>query len=94
MVELHLNDYKNAIIDFNSALNLKPDYLQAWGNMGRAKINVNDYEGAINDLTKAISIKKDLATIWYLRGLAYSKLNKQVEAEKDWIEARKLGFKE
>jgi tetratricopeptide (TPR) repeat protein len=94
LVELHLNDYKNAIIDFNSALNLKPDYLQAWGNMGRAKINVNDYEGAINDLTKAISIKKDLATLWYFRGLAYSKLNKQVEAEKDWIEARKLGFKE
>jgi Flp pilus assembly protein TadD len=62
--------------------------------MGRAKINVNNYEGAINDLTKAISIKKDLATLWYFRGLAYSKLNKLAEANEDWAEARKLGFKE
>jgi tetratricopeptide (TPR) repeat protein len=94
LTKYHLNDNKGAINDFNRALDLNPNFLLAWGNRGRTKIDLKDYEGAINDLTKAISIKRDIATVWYLRGLAFSKLNKQVEAESDWAEARKFGFKD
>ena len=94
LTEYHLNNTTGAIADFSRALDLNPDYFLAWGNRGRAKMNLKDYDGAISDFTKALSIKRNIATVLYLRGLAYSKLNRQTEAERDWAGARRLGYRE
>jgi protein O-mannosyl-transferase len=94
MANYHLNKFTEALKDFNRALELKPDFLDSWGNRAMVKIKLKDYNGAIIDLTKAINIKKNLGAAWYYRGIAYFRLNKQIEAETDWAEARKLGFKE
>ena len=75
-------------------MELKQDFFDALKNRGMAKIKMNDNEGAVSDLTAAINLNPNIGITWYYRGLAFSNLNKQPEAEKDWTQARKLGFKE
>jgi protein O-mannosyl-transferase len=94
LAEYYLNNFSSALNDFNIALELKPKFYDALGNRGMAKIKLKDYEGALNDLTKSISIKKDVGMVWYYRGITFYKLNKQAEAEANWAEAKKLGFRE
>jgi tetratricopeptide (TPR) repeat protein len=93
VVKDSLNDFSGAIADFSKALELNQDFFDALKNRGMAKIKMNDNEGAVSDLTTAININPNIGVTWYYRGLAYSKLYKLTEAEKDWEEARKLGFK-
>jgi tetratricopeptide (TPR) repeat protein len=91
--KIQLKDIKGALTDFISAIELKPEFIEAYQNRGVAKMIINDYEGAISDLNIVIRLNPSLAEAYYIRGMAYSKLKKQPEAEKDWAQAKKLGFK-
>lgn len=94
MVKDSLMDFTGAIEDFTRALELKQDFFDALKNRGMTRIIMNDYEGGASDLTAAININPNVGLTWYYRGLAFSKLNKPIEAERDWTQARKLGFME
>jgi tetratricopeptide (TPR) repeat protein len=75
-------------------LELRPNFIDAYINIGITRIELNDYEGAISDLSRAVGLGSKTGEAYYYRGNAYSKLNKQSEAKKDWAEASKLGYKE
>jgi tetratricopeptide (TPR) repeat protein len=51
-----LQDYQSAITDFDSALQLKDDYPDAYGNRGDAKLKTGDTTGACEDWQKAYSL--------------------------------------
>jgi tetratricopeptide (TPR) repeat protein len=93
MAENGLKVFNNALSDFRKALELNPDFFDAYINSGIAKINLNDYEGAISDFNTAIRLDPSSGLAYYNRGTAYSKINKPAEAEKDLSEAHRLGFK-
>jgi len=65
-----LGDKQGAIADYNQAINIKPDYADAYYNRGIAKKNLGDYQGAIADYNQAIKIKPDYADAYNNRGLA------------------------
>lgn len=54
-----INENISAIVDYTSAIKLKPDFQSAYHERGKSKSSLEDYRGAILDFTKAIGIKPD-----------------------------------
>ncbi len=52
-------DFKNAIIDFNKALQINKNDHQAYANRGKAKDELGDLTGALEDLSKAIELNPE-----------------------------------
>jgi tetratricopeptide (TPR) repeat protein len=92
--EYRLKDFNSSLIDFNKSLNLDPNFVDAYLNRGILKIDMADYGGAISDLSMTLSYEAQSGEAYHYMGTAYSKINKQTDAEKCWAEARKLGFVE
>ena len=94
IVKYHLLDIDGAIMDFNTALTLKPDYIDAFLNRGMARIRSGEYEKAIADFTTVINYNPATGAAYYYRGDAYAKMNNAGEANKDKAEAQKLGYQD
>jgi tetratricopeptide (TPR) repeat protein len=93
MTKYFLKDYNGALKDYNSVLVLDPNSAGNWYNSGKTKIELNDFTGAIADFSYALKINPQWGEAYFYRGIAYSKQNKEPEAEKDRAEARRLGYK-
>ena len=67
--------YKNAIVDFDKAIELNPEHVRAYYKRVKAKYHINDYAGAIDDCTHAIKLNPEQAARAYsIRGVAKIKL--------------------
>ena len=49
------------------------------------------YERATEDYDEAIRLKPDISSSYFSRGLAYQKLGKHKESERDYQKAKELG---
>ena len=47
-------DYAGAFSDYTKAIEIKPDYADAYNNRGDTREKLSDYQGALVDYTKAI----------------------------------------
>lgn len=56
-------DFDGALADFNNAIKLKPDYVEAFIGRGSAKYKKHDPEGALVDYEQAAKIKPELVEI-------------------------------
>ena len=65
------------IEDYNKALDLDPNYTEAYYNRGLAKDELQDYEGAIEDYNKALDLDPNDTYAYNNRELALQKLNEQ-----------------
>ena len=81
------NLVKQAIRDFNHALEINPDYVDALVNRGSAYVLQNSYNEALTDLNHALELENKQAEIYNLRGEIYllNKLND--EAIRDFTAA-------
>lgn len=61
-------EYKQAIFDFNKAIQLNPEYARAYFERGFAKYKIRDYIGAIDDYTQAIKFNPQYALAYNNRG--------------------------
>ncbi len=84
----HQNDYKRAIADYDKAIQLKPDYVEAYYNRGLAY--VGDPGRAIADYDKAIQLRPDYSDAYANRGLAYYNKGDYDRAIADYDEAIQL----
>ncbi|MBP0018110.1 MAG: tetratricopeptide repeat protein [Cyanobacteria bacterium SBLK] len=73
-------DFESAIAAWDKAIELKPDYHQAWGNRGLGLKNLGRYEDAIASYDRAIALKADFHKAWYNRGLALDELGRYEDA--------------
>jgi tetratricopeptide (TPR) repeat protein len=89
-----LGDFQGAIKDFDTALNLKPDYYDAWINRGITRGAIRDYLGEIADYSKAIEINPESGRGYFLRGLTKIEINQKKNGCADLYEAQRLGFTE
>ena len=64
------NNFKNAIENFNKAIEINQNYTDAYYNRGIAKFDLSDYHGAIEDYSKAIEINQNYADAYLYRGFA------------------------
>ena len=86
----YCQDYKGAIEDYNKAIELKPNYADAYCNRGISRINLSDYKGAIEDYNKAIELKPDYAEAYNNRGISRKSLSNYKGAIKDYNKAIEL----
>ncbi len=84
-------DFKGAIADYTKAIEINPQYADAYNNRGAAKYSLKDTQGAIADYNKAIEINPQLALAYYNRGNAKHGLRDQPGACADYKKAVSLG---
>ncbi|MEM9543580.1 MAG: tetratricopeptide repeat protein, partial [Cyanobacteria bacterium P01_E01_bin.42] len=75
-----LEQYEEAIISYNKAIEFKPDSHKAWLGCGAALGELERLEEAISSFDKAIEFGSDYHEAWYNRGIALGKLERLEEA--------------
>jgi tetratricopeptide (TPR) repeat protein len=80
LLYLSANQYAKAIASYDKALEIKPDYHEAWNNRGIALRKLGRLEEAIASYDKALEIKPDKDEAWYNRGYALDDLGRLEEA--------------
>lgn len=56
LVKYNLHNHAQAISDFDKAIEINPEYAEAYNLRGASKYNIEDYEGAIEDYSRSIEI--------------------------------------
>jgi tetratricopeptide (TPR) repeat protein len=70
-VRIAIGETEAGLDDFNTALSIQPDLVEAWYNRGNAALlHLHHFEGAIVDFNEAIRLKSDFAPAYCSRGLA------------------------
>ena len=65
-----LGRLEEAVASYDKAVEIKPDYHQAWNNRGIALRKLGRLEEAVASYDKAVEIKPDLHDAWGIRGNA------------------------
>ncbi len=69
-----------AIAYYDQALQIQPDYHQAWNNRGNALSDLGQFEQAIGCFDQALKIQPDVHQAWYNRGNTLSYLGQFEQA--------------
>ncbi len=88
------NNYKDALIDYNKALEIDSDYYLAYNNRANLYLKQNENDVALKDYNKAIKLKPDFVEAYNNRGyvlykkenneMALSDYNKAIELKPDF----------
>ena len=76
-----MEQYERAIEDFNKAIELKPDYAEAYVNRGNSYLGLEEYERAIEDFDKAIKIDPKDVGAYHNRAIAIGQKTMQATLE-------------
>ena len=85
-----VSDFQGAIVDYDAAIRLDPNYSAAYINRGIAKDQLKEHQSAINDYTQAIKLDPKSATAFGNRGWAQQLLRNYADAIRDYDEAIRL----
>jgi tetratricopeptide (TPR) repeat protein len=80
----HLGNDRQAIVDYDKALEINPEYADAYYNRGTIYLHLGNYRQAIRDFDKALSINPIYAMAYHNRGLANSNLGNYQQAIGDY----------
>ena len=90
-----LADYKEAILDYNKALELSPtEICLVYSMRGNAKRNLGDFDGAISDQNKALDFDPLYADGYFNRGIAKFKKGDFDGAIQDYSQVLKINPKD
>ncbi|NET62402.1 MAG: tetratricopeptide repeat protein [Symploca sp. SIO2E6] len=81
---------REAITSYDQAIEIKPDYVNAWNNRGNELGKLGKYTEAIASYEKAIEIKPDHANAWVGRGFALESLKRYDDALESYEKAIQL----
>ncbi|MEE8443338.1 MAG: tetratricopeptide repeat protein, partial [Dehalococcoidia bacterium] len=87
-----LERYERAIRDYEQAISIDPQFADVYYNRGLAYLYLPDLKRAIQDFSTALDFNSGDADAYAYRGLAYTHLSMGTEAQKDFEQARLLGF--
>ncbi|PZV87261.1 TPR repeat protein [Algoriphagus aquaeductus] len=85
-------DYTGAISEYNKAIEIDPNYSDAYHLRGTCKSDLGDHRGAIIDLTKAINLNPKEPMRYTNRGLSKLALGQKEEACLDFSKSGELGY--
>ena len=73
-------EYEEAIVSYDKAVQINPDYSTAWFNRGYALMNLGRDEEALASFDKALQIEPDYYQAWNNRGVVLGNLGRYEEA--------------
>lgn len=82
-----LENSKQAEADYNKAIEINPEYANAYNNRGNIKAKQADYNGAIEDYNRAIELNSQFVEAYCNRGIAKENLGDHYEALEDFDRA-------
>jgi tetratricopeptide (TPR) repeat protein len=71
---MHQKDYECALRSFLTTLQLKPDFIDCYSNLGAAFIMLEKYPEAITALSRFKEARPEIPGTYFYLGLAYDKL--------------------
>jgi tetratricopeptide (TPR) repeat protein len=83
LAKYDLGNRKEAIADYDRAIDINPKYAEAYNNRGNAKDDLGNRKEAIADYDRAIAIDPKFAEAYYNRGIAKSELENRQGAITD-----------
>ena len=86
------DDHYGAISEYSKAIEVNPNYNQAYNNRGNSKYRLKDYYGAIADYSKSIEINPNMSSTYFNRGNAKYNLKDYSGACSDWKKASSMGY--
>ena len=69
---LSKKEYDSAFKDYNIAIELNPNFAEAYGNRGNIFYSKKEYDSAIKDFNKVIELNPNLAVAYYNLACLYS----------------------
>jgi tetratricopeptide (TPR) repeat protein len=88
---LYDKNWKEALNAFDHAIEINPQYMEAYFHRGNVYDEMGDYEKAVVDYTRAIKLNPIYTDAYLFRGFAFNNLGKINKAIKDIKKAAKLG---
>ncbi|AFY55997.1 serine/threonine protein kinase [Rivularia sp. PCC 7116] len=85
-----LQRYEDALDNYKQAIEIKPEYAQAWNGQGRVLYELNSHKEALSAYDKAIEIEPNYQESWRGRGFVLNKLKRYQEAIYSFDKALKL----
>ena len=85
-----INNNKEALIDFNKALELRPGYVSALTNRGHLFMDERNFDMALKDYNLAVKLQPNDAEIFLNRGNLFQNMQKFDEALSDYNMSIKL----
>jgi tetratricopeptide (TPR) repeat protein len=83
-------DFAGAIAAYQQSLKLKPDFIEAWSNLGAVLFNLQEYEDALIIFNTAIDLNPDNPNIWFNRGFTLTLLKRPQEANESYEKCLQL----
>ena len=65
---------QNAIACYTKAIDLQPDYYEAWVRRGLALMLLEQFSSAIASFNQAVALKLDLDLAWYLKAYCHAQM--------------------
>lgn len=87
---LKLKRYEAALDAYDRAIELKPEYAEAWNGQGNTFLGLKRYEDALDAYDKAIQIQPNYLEAWTNRGKALDSLRRYEEAIQAFEAALKI----
>jgi tetratricopeptide (TPR) repeat protein len=87
-----LKKHERAIEDYNKAIELNPNYAEAYNNRGNAYGGLNEHEMAISDYNRAIELNPNFAGAYGNRGKTHSAIGRYKESARDLKKAGIIFF--
>lgn len=85
-----LQHYKDALSAYEKAVNIRPDYAQAWYGQGKTLYELKEYKEALVAYDKAIQIEPEYIDAWSRRGFVLNQLQRYQEAISSFNKALQL----
>ena len=79
--------YRMAMADYNSAINLDKNFVEAFNNRGNLYVNMGRYSQALQDYNEALSHDPKYFNAYYNRGILHLRSNELDEAISDFTQA-------
>jgi tetratricopeptide (TPR) repeat protein len=77
-------DNKHAIDFFSSAIDVDPNFAEAYGFRGMSHFQLEDYQAALNDFNNALALEPTLENVYFFRALYFVQCKLYGEAMKDF----------
>jgi len=75
-----LQQYTDAVASYDKAIQINPDYSNAWYNRGNALLNLGKYDDAVASYDKVVKIDPQYSDAWVNRGVTLGKLGRYDDA--------------